>query len=688
MADQAHDAVDKMIEEMQKKISKEYKAAVETAQKRLDDHLAAYAKKDAEWAAKFKAGEVTKKEWNAWRKGQMMTGKHWEQMRDTLAQDYHNANVIARSIVNGYMPEAYATNYNWATYEVEKGLNIDTSFTLYNREAVERIAKEDPEILPPPGPTMQAKIAANKDLAWQQGQIQSVTLRSILTGESIDKIAKTISQELGAENFAAATRYARIAMTGAQNAGRQDAFERAESLGIEMQREWVATLDGKTRHEHRMLDGQRVDVDKPFNYGGVEIMYPGDPSAPGFMIWNCRCTVVSQLKGFETDINVKNAKYLPGMTYDEWKKGKESYGSAKQLSKALTEKINATPDINKAFDGIWYNQSITYKDWDAKKDSIQAKKDYYNQEIAKAEAAGNTAKADELKDKLSLVEEFEQNGAQYSQLLKDAEAARAEVTRLQPPPKATAAGAGPFTPDAYTQERKNNALWAKSPREADNALRQRTGEVWKNSTDEEKYGIYEYTSSYHKFNEPLRGEEYGSNVWKGVGNTNLNAANNGKNLNGMTDIIDKCSYDQDIWFQRGCGYRGMDNMLGVDRSLLERGTQQELEQALLQSTVTEYGFMSCGTSKGKGFSGDILLNVYAPKGTKMMYVEPISAFGNGSGLKWDGVSTQSSFGSELETIFQQGTQLRITKIERAYAGGQIYIDAEVINQLPPQRWEP
>ena len=97
--------------------------------------------------------------------------------------------------------------------------------------------------------------------------------------------------------------------------------------------------------------------------------------------------------------------------------------------------------------------------------------------------------------------------------------------------------------------------------------------------------------------------------------------------------------------------------------------------------------MSMGSSKGRGFSGDILMNIYAPSGTKMMYVEPFSGFGDGDQRSWDGIRKQSSFGSELETILQQGTQFRITKVERASAYDTIYVDIEVINQLPPQLWE-
>lgn len=79
----------------------------------------------------------------------------------------------------------------------------------------------------------------------------------------------------------------------------------------------------------------------------------------------------------------------------------------------------------------------------------------------------------------------------------------------------------------------------------------------------------------------------------------------------------------------------------------------------------------------------IIMNVYAPKGTKMMYAEPFSAFGNGSGRSWDGVSNQSSFGNESEIILQQGTAFRVTKVERT--NGKLYVDIEVIMQNNPQR---
>jgi hypothetical protein len=85
-------------------------------------------------------------------------------------------------------------------------------------------------------------------------------------------------------------------VTGAENKGRQDSYARAEADGIILQKEWLATNDGRTRHSHAMLDGAIVDQDKKFDNG---LMYPGDPSGRPEEVYNCRCTLVAKVNGFK-----------------------------------------------------------------------------------------------------------------------------------------------------------------------------------------------------------------------------------------------------------------------------------------------------------------------------------------------------------------------------------------------------
>ena len=92
-------------------------------------------------------------------------------------------------------------------------------------------------------------------------------------------------------------------------------------MGIQLKQMWRATLDGKTRHAHRQLDGQMVDIGEKFKVDGYELEYPGDPSAPGYLVYNCRCTVVSVDKFH--DPNAPRAAKLGDMSYEDWKAGKE-----------------------------------------------------------------------------------------------------------------------------------------------------------------------------------------------------------------------------------------------------------------------------------------------------------------------------------------------------------------------------
>jgi SPP1 gp7 family putative phage head morphogenesis protein len=248
-----------------------------------------------------------------------MVGRRWEAMRDTLAEDMHNVNDIARSIVYGHLPEVYALNHNYSTFEIETKAMLDTSYTLYDRQTVERLIGENPDLLPPPAPNSKVAraIAKNKDLRWNQKRIQSELLQGILQGESIVELARRMMNVTGS-NYSNSVRYARTMFTGAENAGRVEAYKRAAKMGIEYEQQWVATLDGRTRHSHRQLDGERIKVGGTFSNG---CRFPGDPQGKPSEVYNCRCTLISQMVGLEHDLSGRSLVKLDGKSYEEWKQG-------------------------------------------------------------------------------------------------------------------------------------------------------------------------------------------------------------------------------------------------------------------------------------------------------------------------------------------------------------------------------
>lgn len=340
----------------------------------------------------------------------------------------------------------------------------------------------------------------------------------------------------------------------------------------------------------------------------------------------------------------------------------------------------------KTYSGIWYNKDVTTADWAGL--NIDGKKKYYEGKFITETDPDLMQKYQDLYKQL---EELDTEGKAYADIQKELKQIQSRITKVQADlKKLEQGGIIDSVDDAFSQERKDAAIWAKTTKEADDVLRDTCGEVWRTSSSIQKNAIYDYTQSYHKFNEPLRGIEYGSEKFLGVGNVDLDQIGVSyqgwkpgqmrKEINAMTDIISKSTYKEDFWLQRGCRFKGMDKFFNVPMDRLQSATQAELEQLLLNTTPTEYGFCSCGVAKGKGFSGDIILNIYAPSGTQMMYVEPFSAFGNGGGKNWDGIAKQGSFGQESEIILQQGTKFRVTKVEKT--PGMIYIDLEVIEQTP------
>ena len=287
MADKAHRLTDKKLEEMEKRLSAIYSRAEKEIQKTADEYFSRFAKQDEDKRKLLEQGKITEEEYTKWRKGKVMYGKRFTEMKEQCAKQLLNVNQTAVAYINGELPEVYAINYNALESAVD-GVG-GYSFTLVDADTVRNLAVTDKSLLP------YKEIDPKKDIPWNMKKINAETIQGILQGESMDKIAKRMMnvQEM---NKTQAIRSARTIVTGAENKGRQDSYARATADGIILQKEWIATNDSRTRHSHAALDGATVDQDKKFDNG---LMYPGDPSGRPEEVWNCRCTVAAVVKGFK-----------------------------------------------------------------------------------------------------------------------------------------------------------------------------------------------------------------------------------------------------------------------------------------------------------------------------------------------------------------------------------------------------
>ncbi len=323
--DPAHKETDKILRDMEKRLDEVYKQAYKEARQTADDFMKQFREMDKKKRQQVKDGELDKAEYERWRRTQVFQGNRYHQMADTLAADMTHTNQIAASVINGYLPEVYAVNHNYGTYEIEKASRINTQYTMYDKQTVERLIRDNPDLLP-----RKAAVNVPKDQLWNKKHINSAITQGILQGEPIDKIAQRLAATVTDMSHTSAIRNARTITTSAQNGGRIDSYKRAEGMGIKMLQVWMAALDDRTRHEHRQLDGQKRKVGEAFEVEGEKIFFPGDPAAEPSLVWNCRCTLIGEVEGVDynlSDVSQRDNK-LGDMTYEEWKEEKRKQDNA------------------------------------------------------------------------------------------------------------------------------------------------------------------------------------------------------------------------------------------------------------------------------------------------------------------------------------------------------------------------
>lgn len=351
-SDLGHQLTDKELAKLERRIAKLYREAGKELQATIDAYFEQFKKRDEEMKALIgtvqNGKEWTEADYKQWRINQIGRGERYQAMRDKVAHRMTDANAVAVSYTNDATPGIYSLNRNYSAYTIEQVAG-NVGFDLWDEQTVKRLMVEQPDLMPyyPPKRALKRGI----DLEYGKKQITKSVTSSILQGKSIKRMADDLQKRITTMSRDSAIRTARTAVTGAQNAGRMDSYAAAEKMGVKLKKQWLATLDGRTRHAHAMLDGKTVDIDKPFKVDGYDIMFPGDTSAPGYLVYNCRCTVIADVGGVDTSTAQRRARNastgeteaVSNMTYAEWAGWKKD---TKQVaSAAKSDIIKAKPEI-------------------------------------------------------------------------------------------------------------------------------------------------------------------------------------------------------------------------------------------------------------------------------------------------------------------------------------------------------
>ena len=146
-----------------------------------------------------------------------------------------------------------------------------------------------------------------EDVGYLKRSIRAELSRGIASGSTWNEMALRIAKGMNSPFRKAYNNAIRIARTEGhriQNEATLDGQHEAKKKGADIVKQWDATLDSRTRPEHREADGQIMELDEPFDVGGEKMQAPG-VGGSAKNVCNCRCCLLQRAKWALDDDELK-----------------------------------------------------------------------------------------------------------------------------------------------------------------------------------------------------------------------------------------------------------------------------------------------------------------------------------------------------------------------------------------------
>ncbi|HFI0514138.1 TPA: phage minor head protein [Streptococcus suis] len=221
-----------------------------------------------------------------------------------------------RSEITGHLIDTGKIAYNELFYEFEGG-HGGINFAMLKEDELRTVIET---------PVANFKLSERLDdgvVERLKNNIKDDLNRIFLHGASYAEASARLAEQ-GYSSYRRAMVITRTEAGRVQAVARQKAQDVATELGIKLSKMWVATLDGRTRHNHAELDGQVVAVEERFEINGLEAK---QPHMFGFASEdvNCRCRTVSVLDDVQQKFKRRDnetGEVIEYQSYREWAKAK------------------------------------------------------------------------------------------------------------------------------------------------------------------------------------------------------------------------------------------------------------------------------------------------------------------------------------------------------------------------------
>ncbi|WP_027633068.1 phage minor head protein [Clostridium hydrogeniformans] len=230
------------------------------------------------------------------------------QVNKTLSNLYKANN----KYINTHAFKMYEENYFGLFYELESSYNLNLSFSMLNEDYIRKSIE-----YPIEGLKLSERLYA-KHLHDLKLRVKACLHDTMINDKGYRVMAKKLSEISGAD-YKQSLRIAITEGNRLRSLAREDSYQEANNLGIDLKKKWVSTLSKKTRPSHQRLDGQTVLIDEEFEIDGNKAPQPRLFGVASEDI-HCKCDTVVVVDGISPELrrDNENKKTISYTNYDEW----------------------------------------------------------------------------------------------------------------------------------------------------------------------------------------------------------------------------------------------------------------------------------------------------------------------------------------------------------------------------------
>lgn len=148
-------------------------------------------------------------------------------------------------------------------------------------------------------------------------QVNKVIASGLAQGLSYPKMARNIRDTMNMD-YGRAIRIVRTESNRNYTEGHLQVYDSLPDMGIQARKQWVATLDTRTRDTHGTLDGAFANDDGLFEIRGLTTEGPGLFGDPAEDI-NCRCRVIEVIDDLAPELRrIRGEGIVEYKTFADW----------------------------------------------------------------------------------------------------------------------------------------------------------------------------------------------------------------------------------------------------------------------------------------------------------------------------------------------------------------------------------